>query len=112
MATYQGTFYAVIFKILDRDGNPVNLTGWTFRAMIRVTVEDTDPLLELTTANGGFLIVDAANGRVQMQILAAQTDDLPEGRLVFDVERTDLSPGPIWEFGGRIKVKQPVTRDG
>jgi hypothetical protein len=73
---------------------------------------DTETLLELTTANGGLVVIDGPTGEIAMRITAEQSAELPVARVVFDVLRTDASPGPLWIFGGKFAIKEPVTRDG
>lgn len=106
---YQATYYAKVF-VFKQNGVPINISGWTFRAQFRAQVTDTAVLLELTTANTGFAITDAVNGKVEMRITSAQLNAMPVAVAVFDVMRTDASPGPLRLFGGKLKVKQPVTR--
>lgn len=109
MAIYQDTFYAAAFQVVA-NGVPVNITGWQLTAEFRVHTRDPDPpLLTLTTANNGFTITDAANGKFQMQMQQEQTAELPLGHVVFDIMRTDTG-APNRLCGGRTKVKQAVTR--
>lgn len=112
MAIWQGTYWRVIFRLQDRAGAPIPIYGWEFRAQFREDASDEPALLELTTANGGFEVVDAGNGRFAMQISAVQSEALPEAPLVFDVLRTDIDPGPLLLFWGSVPVAIPVTRDG
>ncbi len=110
MAAYQGTYYTAQFQLANTDGTFVNISGWAFKAEFRVQLSDVDPLLTLTTGNTGFSIISASTGLFQMVLTAVQTLALPVGGLVFDVLRTDASPGPVYLFGGVIRVKEPVTR--
>ena len=110
MPAYQGTYYSKTFAFKDENEDPVDITGWEFSADLRDRV-GTEELLSLTTANGGFTVTDGANGLVTMAITADQTAELPTKRLVFDVLRTDVTPGPLWLFSGKFTVRQPVTRD-
>ncbi|HLL28968.1 MAG TPA: hypothetical protein VKT73_15130 [Xanthobacteraceae bacterium] len=109
-AAFQGSYFSAEFTITDGT-NPIDITGWTFDAQFRARVTDDQILLELTTANTGFQMIDAPNGRFRIQMTEEQTENLPEGKLVFDIMRTDLSPGPRWLCSGKLKVKKPVTRD-
>jgi hypothetical protein len=112
MPIYRGAYFAKGFLIKDADsGLPINVDGWTFKVQLRDRTDDVEPLLELTTDNGGFVIVDALAGEVSMRITAVQSAALPVARLVFDVLRTDPDPGPLWLFAGKVPVKEPVTRD-
>lgn len=109
MAVYQGTYYAKSFLLKHSDGTAYDVSGWTFQCQLRDRV-DTVSLLELTTANGGFVVVDGPTGEVSLRITAVQSALLPVARLVFDVLRTNASPGPVWQFGGKLSVRRPVTR--
>lgn len=109
MAIYQGTQYSKSFQVVNSAGAAVNITGWEFEAMFRDR-NDTEVVLTLTTADGGFTVTDGAAGEFTMLITAAQTAELPKAKLVFDVLRTEGSD-PVFFFAGKILVKQPVTRD-
>ena len=111
MAAYQGTAYTIPFTFRSTvDQTPIDITGWTFESDIRDNRDDEPELLNLTNANGGFVITDAAFGRVEMRLTAAQTAALNVGKYVFDILRTDVDPGPVYILGGTFKVKKPVTR--
>lgn len=110
MAAYQGTYFTQPITLKDKGtGVALDITGWTFKAEFRVDVDDTNPALTLDSTAGGFSIIDAANGRVSMNV-DLTTNTLAPGKYQFDVLRTDCTPGPIWLFGGSILVRQPVTR--
>jgi hypothetical protein len=109
MTIYQGTLYEAFFTFTETDlTTPVDISTWTFEADFRQYVESTTTLLTITS---GFEVVDGATGRLRLQLLAAETELLPEGKVVFDVHRTDDDPGPRWLFRGTVKVRQSVTRD-
>lgn len=110
MPAYIGTYIQFPFVLKDRSTDAaIDLTGWTFEAQVKQRREDDTALLTLTSANGGFYITGAANGRVEMRITAELSATLPTGRLVFDVLRTDADPGPLWLFGGSFRTRTPVT---
>lgn len=112
MPIYRGTYYTRTFLFTDEAGAPVAITGWEFRAHFRGAKTDPNPpLLELTTANGGWLVVNGPGGQLQMNILAAQSLLLTTSKVVFDVLRTDADPGPVWLFEGSVPVKDPITHD-
>lgn len=114
MPIYQGTLYTRAFVIKNSDGSVIDVTGWEFRMQIRKHTADTgDPLLELTTAGGGIGVASGgADGRIFISLDETQTLALPTGSYKFDVLRTDQESGggPRWIFGGKLKIKQPVTR--
>lgn len=110
MAIRRGAVWSQTFKLTYKTSAlPVNIAGWEFKADIQLTPVSVE-LVSLTTANGGFTIVDAASGRFQMFLDASQTTQLPVGKVVFDVVRTDVNPGPVYLFGGSIRVKELVSK--
>lgn len=110
MAVMQGTFIQKFINMQDSDGNPIDITGWLFRATLRRAPTATDVLAELTNANGGFVLVDEPNGRFAFTLDDLVTGALPVGRIHFDVLHDNAPNGPVWIFGGSFLVKQPVTR--
>ena len=110
MPVFQGTYFSQEFTIVDQNEAAVDISTWEFEADFRERT-DGDELLNITTGGGGFTVIDGASGRLAMTLTPAQTATLPTGRLVFDVLRTDDLNGDIWLFGGKVTVKQPVTRD-
>ena len=112
MPVYQGTYFTKTFILKDRvSDTAIDVTGYEFACDIRDSVDDETALLELTTAGGGITVgATPGNGEVVMKLTAAQTAALPTGKLHFDVLHSNASPGPLWLFGGKFTVKQPVTR--
>jgi hypothetical protein len=111
MSIYRGTYYALVCTVKDSDGVAIDITDWEFSADVREDLDDDDPLFSLTTANGGFAVTSAGSGIFEIRITDVNTALCPLGKVVLDVLRTDIDPGPRWLFGARIKVKEPVTRD-
>lgn len=110
MPLHIGTYYSKNIYFKDENAVAVNITGWQFRVHIRDSLEDT-LLLELTTANGGMTVISGATGHARLAITALQSADFPTGWVVFDVLRTDITPGPTFLFSGKFKVALPVTHD-
>lgn len=112
MPIYKGTYYSRTFLFMDEAGAPLDITGWEFRAMFRANKTDPNPpLLELTSANGGWTVIDGPGGELQMMMSSVQTPDLDATKVVFDVLRTLPTPQPIWLFEGSVPVKSPITHD-
>jgi hypothetical protein len=110
MPVYQGTYFEVAFLFVDTDDVAIDITDWEFEAQFKDNRSDETALVTLTTANDGFEVTDGEGGRVVMSLSAANTTLLtPAGRFHFDVLRTDDADGPIYLFGGTIKVRRPVT---
>ena len=111
MAIHKGTYWTGHFTLKDTSGAVINISGWEFEADLRYAIEDDSAALRLTTANGGFAVLDGPNGRLEMRVSEAQSSSLEEGKILFDVLRTDAVPGPIWLFRAMVPVKLSVTRD-
>lgn len=114
MPIYQGTLYVRAFVLKDKTGAPIDVTGWEFRMQVRRHVTDPEPVLDLTSGNGGMGVASGgADGRIYLSIDEDQSAGLATGSYKFDVLRTDQESGggPVWLFGGKLKVAQPVTRE-
>lgn len=110
MPAYQGITYVRLFTICRCiDNSPIDITGWEFLSQIRDSREDETVLMELSTANGGWTVIDGPNGRLQMSI-RPEMGTLPVGKMVFDVLRTDITSGMYWIFEAVFIVKKPITR--
>jgi hypothetical protein len=110
MTVWVGNYTAYSFVLKSKTNcEALDITGWEFQADIKANKDDETALLSLDTDGGGFAVITAAEGRFEMRITALQSEDLPTGKLFFDIRRTDVSPGPIWLFGGSFFVKTPVT---
>jgi len=111
MPVYRGTVYERIFRVQDSDGVPIDITGWTFRADVRETVEGVAILDELTTALGNFEVIEATAGRFKFTLKASNTTTLVAGKkYLFDFLRTD-GGDPVYVIGGNFKAANPITRN-
>ena len=112
MPVYKGAYFSKTFTFKDKvTDDPINITGWTFEAHLRDNPKDSQPAAVLTTANGGFTVIDGVNGRLMLAISTSVANTLPTGIIHFDVLRTGVVPGPVWLFGGKFPVKEAVTRN-
>lgn len=111
MTIWRGTHYSMVFNIQQLLGEPMDITGRTFRSQIRDKNSDKDFMIELTTENDGIAIIDASLGMIELRITADQNEDFSLGNVVGDVFRMDVVPGPERLFGFSDRVRRPVTRD-
>ena len=109
MAAYQGTYYDQTFILKDENGTVINLTGYTFEADVRSSVDSTTTLFTLTSGSGLDIVV-AASGTLKVSLTAARTLLCAVGSVVLDVHHLNASPGPIFLFRVKLKIKQSVTR--
>lgn len=88
---------------------PVSLTGYTARLQIKRKITDLEPVLSLTTENGGILLDDAAK-TITIRATAQQTSTLSFNSAVYDLELISGS-GKVYRFAeGSLSLKPEVTR--
>jgi hypothetical protein len=93
--------------------SPVDLTGYTARAHLRLTLDADAYLLELTTDNGG-IVIDADARTLTLNISDAQRDELialDEPRLVYDVFLISPTGRSYPLLAGKVLVERSVTHD-
>jgi len=78
----QGSTFTTTINLLDNNGDPLNLTGYTGISHIKKTYT--------STTNTAFTVA-IANGSVTLSLSAAQTANIVQGRYVYDVKLTDSS---------------------
>lgn len=87
---------------------PVNLTGYTARMQIRLKVEDTDFIHELTTENGGITI-NTTDSTLTLTISAVDTAAFTFSTAVYSLEL--VSGSVVTPFvNGTITMYKEVTR--
>ena len=67
------------------NSTPVNLTGFTASMMVRKNYTDANPILTLTTENGGIVLGGSA-GTINITASATATAAMPPGSGVYDLE--------------------------
>jgi hypothetical protein len=93
------------------DGDAVNLTGYTARLQIRDKQTSTEPLLALTTENGGLTLGGAA-GTIALVISAAGTMTLSDALLtgIYDLELIAPAGRVTRLLRGNVTIAPNVTR--
>lgn len=78
-----GSQWTQAFQLVNDDGTPVNITGWTWEFVIRPTVVDTasPALVQVsTTVNSqGYITVDTTTATVMVVLNPAATSPLGKG---------------------------------
>lgn len=105
---YQGTTLRKEFT-WTADSIPVNLTGYTGAAQLRVSAGSPIVALDLSSENGGILI-DGVNGKITMYATPAQTDLLIAEKYLYDLEITDLNGDVSRLVEGIITINKGITR--
>jgi hypothetical protein len=103
-----GASFAVTFTYLQADGvTPVPLTGWTARAMIRTSAQDTsvEPLVDVAPT------INTGTGEVALNLTAAQTRAALGGN-AWALELTASGGEPVVRLAhGKVLVSPEVVHD-
>ena len=84
---------------------PIDLTGYT----VKMQIGFSSPFL-MDTGNGGITIVDAANGIIQINITAIQSEIFPIGGFPYDLFILSSSDNNVVRLiAGLFTVLQSVT---
>lgn len=95
---YKGaTFYHTI-QILNPDETPARVAAWTPTLQIRRRVISEDPLLECSSENGK-LIVQEDGYSLLLRLTATDTQSLPAGRHVYNLELSQIGNSVVTEDG-------------
>jgi hypothetical protein len=91
-------------QYVDDLGNPIDLTGMTFRADFKLTVADA-VAFTLSSGNGGIVTTDDVNGFFDIRIPAAAA---AAGTYIFDMLQT--ADGDDFSFmSGTLILSQGIT---
>jgi hypothetical protein len=102
----QGTTYETSFELVDENGDPRDLTGYTARSQLRkwyTSVFATDFVTEIVPTLGKIIL--------RLDAVTSGPGELPAGRYVYDVQLTETLTGNISRvFEGIVTVTPEVTR--
>jgi hypothetical protein len=88
---------------------PVDMAGFTARAQIRASQQAAQPILSLTTENGG-IVVDNAAKTITLVMTPAQTEALDFTAAVYDLE-LEAGTGDVSRIAfGAVTLSPEVTR--
>lgn len=87
---------------------PMDISGYTAKMQLRSTPATVNPVLTLTTENGG-IIITGPTGNIQLYATAAQTALINEGPYDYDLEIYQGS-SVTRIIQGQITVSAQVTR--
>lgn len=110
LVIYQGATFRQNFIWQDSEQEPVDLTGYTARMMVRTSVGSDDPFITLTTENGGITL-GGVTGSIALYMSATDTEMLTEILGCYDLELVAPSGGDTTRFlQGIITISREVTR--
>lgn len=87
LTIYKGSTYSKLIQWKTGEpATPVDLTGCTARMQVRKRANDTEVLDVLTTENGKLTIYNPSEGRIRIDISAAQSAAYTFTTGVYDLE--------------------------
>jgi hypothetical protein len=103
-----GTTFRLSAQVLlgGADGEPWDLSTASAKMQVRES-EDGALVTELSTANGRISLDE--NGGVEAVLTAGETDGLPVGSWVYDLNLTEYGGDTYKLLRGRFVVRQEVT---
>lgn len=102
----QGASWTKTIKISEADKKSKNLTGYTGKAQLRVTPNDTNPLLEIS-----FVFLEPrTSGKITLSLTASQTATLVTSPVLYDVIITSSSGIVTRILQGTATVSPRITR--
>ena len=103
------TFNPVLYWKTGKPATPIDLTGCKARMQIRKAFNSVDPIIDLTTENGGIVLGGVA-GTIQIIIAASVTATYLWNIAVYDLEIVfaDLSVRRL--LSGNVLNTPEVTR--
>jgi hypothetical protein len=106
---YQGATFSRVLTWKDEAEALINLTGYTARMQIRTNKDAADPILTLTTENGGIALGGAA-GTITLTITATASAAITESEGVYDLELISGSGVVTRLLQGAVEINKEVTR--
>lgn len=111
---WQGQTFNDTVTLESVPGTPLDLTGYSAQLMVRSSMLDDPPLLELSTANGGILNAAPTTGVLQFNLTAAQTYALDtedtQQNWTYDLFTTDATGATQNVMRGSLVVYPSATR--
>lgn len=111
LTIYQGASFYKSWEIQDKDGNPIDLTGWSAYCQIRKRKISEETLLDLSTADGTlFIEVSADKTEYGFNLTQADTQVLNLKEAVYDINLVDPEGYVVRIQEGKITISLAVTR--
>ena len=99
-----GTTYSNIITVAANNGFPLNLTDYTVKSQMRKSYSSS-VAYDFTAT-----ILDAATGKVRLQLTPEQSETIPPGRWLYDVEITASDGSRTRVVEGIVTVTPQITK--
>ncbi len=85
MSCTQGQAFTLNISIVNPDDTEAALTYWDSKMQVRLLKSSSSALIELTNSNGR-ITHDITNGKIVLSLSSSETNALPKGEHVYDLE--------------------------
>jgi hypothetical protein len=99
-----GSTYSTIITVTASNGQALNLTGYTVASQMRKSYQSSTA--HAFTAS----IYDAAAGKIRLQLTDEQSEAIPAGRYLYDVEIESTSGTRTRVVEGIVTVQPQITK--
>lgn len=100
----QGSDYSNIITVRAANGQPLNLTGFTAKSQLRKSFGSS------VAYEFNATIFSAPTGKLRLQISAANSEQIPPGRYLYDVEITSQSGTITRVVEGIVTMTPQITK--
>lgn len=99
-----GSSYSNIITVTATNGQPLDLTGYTVASQMRKSYQSS------TAFNFNASIYQAESGKVRLQLTPSQSEVIPAGRWLYDVEITSPTGNKLRVVEGIVTVTPQITQ--
>ena len=99
----QGATYTTTINLVDGNGDPLDLTGYTGASQMRKSFTSSNSVSFSVTPGG-------ANGTITLALTANATANIAGGRYLYDVELTDAGGKVSRVLEGIVTINPNITR--
>ena len=99
-----GATYSNIITVSASNGQALNLTGYTVASQLRKSYSSSQSFA--FTAS----VYDAASGKIRLQLTPTQSESIPAGRWLYDVEISSPSGTKTRVIEGIVTVNPQITQ--
>jgi len=99
-----GASYSNIISVAATNGQPLNLTGYSVASQMRKSYQSS------TAYNFTASVFNAEQGKVRLQLTPQQSEAIPAGRWLYDVEITSPSGSKTRVVEGIVTVNPQITQ--
>jgi hypothetical protein len=99
-----GATYSNIITVTASNGQALNLAGYTVASQMRKSYQSS------TSYSFTASVYDAINGKIRLQLTPSQSEAIPAGRWLYDVEITSTSGTKTRVVEGIVTVNPQITK--